>query len=240
MESRLSKPRVKTIKRLFAVSGNQCAFPGCKVSLVDSSTGKVTGKICHIKGESVNGPRYDPNQMDEERHGFDNLLLMCPIHHDVVDSDVESYTVERLKDIKAKHEASWEGGKEPRDDIANQFLVNMGQVTISRGSIIFTKDQKGGQVAHSIINIGKQQRQISQAAANELISNLRKYPSERVDIVALMSDAETINLAHLLDDILKHAGWQSNGASQAVFSGLPKGVIIETATEKPSLNLLLN
>jgi len=58
--------------------------------------------------------------------------------------------------------------------------------------------------------------------------------------VALMSDAETINLAHLLEDILKHAGWQSNGVSQAVFTGLPKGVIIETATEKPSLNLLLS
>ena len=31
----LTNPRVKTIKRLFAVSGDCCYFPGCKNILVD-------------------------------------------------------------------------------------------------------------------------------------------------------------------------------------------------------------
>lgn len=143
----LNQPRQKTIKRLFALSGNRCYFSTCNNPLVDES-GKVTGRICHIKGRKSGSPRYDPTQSDEERHGFDNLLLMCPLHHDVIDSDPDSYSVTRLKEIKVKHETLFAGGMEPSDDIANQFLFNL-----SQGSIIYTKNQKGGQTAHSIVNI---------------------------------------------------------------------------------------
>ncbi len=236
----MASPTVPTIKRLFAVSGNVCAFPSCCTPLVDKASGKVTGKICHIKARQPGGPRYDPNQTEDERHGFDNLILMCPIHHDVIDSDEESYTVERVKQIKAKHESLNAGGSEPTDEIANQFLINISSNTISHGSIIFTQNQMGGQVAHSITNIGPQPRQISQAAANALVAELVKHPKENVDIVALMNDPESYNLASILDEILKLAGWQSEGVSQAIFSGLPRGVIIETPAERPSLTFLLN
>ena len=237
----MASPSLKTIKRLFAVSGNRCAFPRCEIPLIDNLSGKVTGKICHIKTKKPTGPRYDPNQSDEERDAFENLLLMCPIHHDVIDADPESYGVSRLKEIKARHEALWAGGNEPSDDIAKQFLLNITSSTISHGSIIFTQRQMGGQVAHSIVNVGQQPRGVSQAAANALISELRKYPAENFEIAALMGDAETFNLAQILETILKHAGWSSSsGISQSLFSGLPRGVIIETAVEKPSLNILLN
>lgn len=237
----MTSPSLKIIKRLFAVSGNRCAFPGCKISLIDDASGKVTGKICHIKAENPSGPRYDASQSDKERHAFENFLLMCPIHHDVIDADPESYTVSRLKEIKAKHEALHTGGNEPSDDIAKQFLLNITSNTISNGSIIFTQHQMGGQVAHSIVNVGQQPRGVSQAAANALISELRKYPAENFEITALMGDAETVNLAQILETILKHAGWSSSsGISQSLFSGLPRGVIIETAVEKPRLNIFLN
>ena len=58
----LSSPRQKTIKRLFAVSGNQCYLPNCTNPLIHKASGKVTGRICHIKGNKPDGPRYDPNQ----------------------------------------------------------------------------------------------------------------------------------------------------------------------------------
>ena len=71
----MSSPSVPTIKRLFAVSGNQCAFPRCPLPLVDISSGKVTGRICHIKAQKSGGPRYDPDQTDEEQH---DLLCHLP------------------------------------------------------------------------------------------------------------------------------------------------------------------
>lgn len=132
----LKGPRNKTLKRLFAVSGNRCAFPNCENTIVDPTSGTVVGVICHIKAQSPDGPRYDPSQTDEERHGFDNLLLMCPIHHRIIDSDPESYTVPRLKEIKAKHEALHTGGTEPSDDIINQLQFNINSVSIQYGKTL--------------------------------------------------------------------------------------------------------
>jgi len=124
----MAGPSVATVKRLFAVSGNRCAFPGCALPLVDEASGKVTGRICNIKADSPGGPRYDPEQSEEERHGFANLVLMCPLHHDVIDSDVETYTVENLLEIKARHEARYAGGAEPSDDVARQFLPEFAEL----------------------------------------------------------------------------------------------------------------
>lgn len=118
----MTRPTPATLKRLFAVSGNKCAFPDCTNLLVDPASGKVTARICHIKARRPSGPRYDPDQTHDERRAFENLILMCPIHHDIIDSDLELYTVERLQDIKARHEAENAGGPEPSDDIVNQLL----------------------------------------------------------------------------------------------------------------------
>ena len=109
-----------TIKRLFAVSGGMCAFPKCTQPLVHLD--KVTGRICHIKAAKRGGPRYDVTQSEEERHGFANLLLMCPIHHDVIDADTVTYTVERLAAIKADHESRHLNGGEPTEEIAKQLI----------------------------------------------------------------------------------------------------------------------
>src|SRR6202035_809818 len=64
----------------------------------------VTGRICHIKARKPGGPRYDVGQTDEERHAFDNLILLCSVHHDLVDDQVGTYTVDLLKEMKEIHE----------------------------------------------------------------------------------------------------------------------------------------
>src|SRR5687768_11697745 len=70
----MREPTVSTIKRLFALSANRCAFPKCGCPIVEE-TGTVTGIICHIKARSKGGPRYDSKQSDEERHAYPNLIL---------------------------------------------------------------------------------------------------------------------------------------------------------------------
>ncbi len=78
---------------------------------------------------------------------------MCGFHHKVIDDDPDSYTVSRLLDIKKTHEQSNIRGKELSDNATNLFIKN-----VTDDSIIFTQDQKGGQVAHSIININYKNR----------------------------------------------------------------------------------
>jgi hypothetical protein len=120
----LKQPRLKTVKRLFALSKNRCCFPGCLAALVDDG-GVVVGEICHIKAQNVDGPRYDPLQSAEDRHGFSNLLLMCSPHHKVIDEKLGHFTVEKLVSIKQKHEIG-EPAAETTDEVGRALLENSG------------------------------------------------------------------------------------------------------------------
>jgi hypothetical protein len=99
----LAGPSDPTIKRLFAVSSNRCAFPGCSEPLVEGQT--VVGEVCHIKSAREGHSRYDPHQTDEERNGFDNLILLCRKHHKIIDTEVDRYPPALLIEMKRAHEA---------------------------------------------------------------------------------------------------------------------------------------
>jgi len=93
----------KTIKRLYALSGNQCAFPGCNERLYLPDAINMS-KICHIEAAKENGARYNVNSNDEYRRSFENLILLCPNHHELVDYDEKKYSVAVLKEMKKTHE----------------------------------------------------------------------------------------------------------------------------------------
>ena len=98
------QPTTSTVKRLFAASGGRCAFPSCTASLV-LPNGAIIAEMAHIRAFSPGGPRYDPSQTSDERNGYENLLILCPTHHALVDSDPVNYDASRLIAIKARHEA---------------------------------------------------------------------------------------------------------------------------------------
>lgn len=118
----MKPPTLKTVKRLFAVSGNRCAFPGCESLLVEIS-GTVTGEIAHIRAASPNGPRYDPAQSNEDRHSFSNLMLLCGRHHTIIDTEVDEYTVSILEKMKREHETKGPIEISPVHGIAAQGLL---------------------------------------------------------------------------------------------------------------------
>lgn len=93
----------QTVKRLYALSGNQCAFPGCTATLVNSENAS-NSHICHIEAANESGPRFNSALTVEQRNDYTNLILLCPSHHAVVDAHPEEYSVERLKEMKQSHE----------------------------------------------------------------------------------------------------------------------------------------
>jgi hypothetical protein len=131
-----SGPSTSTIKRLFALSGNRCAFPRCDASMALDDT--LVGEICHIKGRKPDAARYDPAQMPAERNDYDNLILLCAPHHKVVDDDEDSYTVERLRKMKVDHET---GATPVPDKEATQVAAAYSMVT--------TVGQSGGIAANN-------------------------------------------------------------------------------------------
>ncbi|QDV56252.1 hypothetical protein [Rosistilla oblonga] len=106
----MSQSHIKTkeVKTLFAHSGNQCAYPKCKQRLVEPATkhdgAAVIGKIAHIIADSHDGPRGRVAISDDDKNLHPNLVLLCGNHHDLVDAQPNTFSVQVLRQMKADHE----------------------------------------------------------------------------------------------------------------------------------------
>lgn len=92
-------------KLLWARSGGFCAK--CKRLLTEEVEGRqpfvVIGVEAHIVSTQPNGPRHRVLPL-EERDAYDNLILLCPDDHVVVDKRPDAFTEEALRDLKRNHE----------------------------------------------------------------------------------------------------------------------------------------
>jgi hypothetical protein len=91
---------------LWCRSGGRCAI--CRSELViPSKTGKddpsVVAEEAHIVAQSPQGPRGDANYPDDVDH-HENLILLCRIHHKMIDDQVNEWTVDKLRETKSAHE----------------------------------------------------------------------------------------------------------------------------------------
>lgn len=217
-------PTLATIKRLFAISGNLCAFPHCQQSLVHGA--KVTGRICHICAASPGGPRYDAGMSDDERHAFENLLLMCPIHHDVIDADPVAYSVERLTTLKAEHEGTSSSALEIPDQVTEQFLVNLSGANISGASVVITHNQSGGQAANVINNFGPTKRVIPPEVERRMKDVLQEHPPGRIGFASTQGDVEAHEYKSQLLNVFRSAGWTTSDMQTFMFFGARKGLVV--------------
>ena len=105
-KNRGKKPSQATIMKLIAASGGHCQFEGCPCNLFqDEITGAEfnNSNIAHIVAASPDGPRgSEDSYMLSDK--IENLMLLCPTHHKEIDTDTETYTVEKLKKIKQEQE----------------------------------------------------------------------------------------------------------------------------------------
>ena len=95
-----------TIKRLYALSGNHCAFSGCERTFVNWEDDTNFSNICHIEDANPNthkADRFNPDMSDKERADYKNLILLCPNHH-IETNDPSKYSVETLRAMKREHE----------------------------------------------------------------------------------------------------------------------------------------
>ena len=93
-----------SMKILWAKSGSRCAM--CDNLVVERQTDTLipVGEMAHIKGHKPDSARYDDSQSDIERHSYNNLILLCPTCHTIIDKSAAEYSVDYLHEIKSLHE----------------------------------------------------------------------------------------------------------------------------------------
>ena len=101
------------VKVLYGLSASICAFPNClkrciKVG-VDVIDQVMVGQIGHIEGVGKNGPRHNSKLTVKERDCYKNWILMCNIHHPIIDerdgNGKTKYTVDTLRKWKTTLES---------------------------------------------------------------------------------------------------------------------------------------
>ncbi|MCP1415719.1 hypothetical protein J3D46_005061 [Paenarthrobacter sp. A20] len=93
---------------------------------------KVLGQEAHIRARSAGGPRFDPTY--EDVNGYNNLVLLCPNHHSMIDAGGGSgYTVDFLVRMKDLHEKN----QSRRASIEAPLRAYLGDRYVAEGSVQF-------------------------------------------------------------------------------------------------------
>jgi len=98
----------RVVLRLFSAASGCCEKPDCPTGSVwhELLGGDAVrlGEVAHIVAASDDGPRGDAEVPTPELVGFENLILLCPNCHTLVDRAPEEFPTQRLRQWKSEHE----------------------------------------------------------------------------------------------------------------------------------------
>jgi hypothetical protein len=99
----------KDIKKLWGLSAGRCSYPGCNLDCVqffDLSDPTVIGEMAHVIARSEHGPRGKSGGGSDT---YENLILLCPTHHTMVDrAPTGTFSEDLLFRWKRDHEGAVE------------------------------------------------------------------------------------------------------------------------------------
>lgn len=118
-----SKINDHIIFALWGKSAGRCQMCG-KLLYTDGTYG-VDGNYAqdaHIHAVSKDGPRHKSEMTKDEVNCIDNLMLLCPEHHKMIDSNPKDYGDGRLIDIKSRTEERIRCVTEIQDDLRTRIV----------------------------------------------------------------------------------------------------------------------
>lgn len=135
MAKRKSIP-AETKLRLFAASGGHCQRPECLVTLypMELNGVKHIAEMAHVIPHGEAGPRKEERpEADFDPDSFDNLILLCPNCHTIIDKNPDAYPRTMLLTWKREHLANlaasqgiieYQSREEVRTAIAERMAEN--------------------------------------------------------------------------------------------------------------------
>ncbi|MBB2940528.1 hypothetical protein FB565_000232 [Actinoplanes lutulentus] len=97
------------VPALSMLSQGTCYWPSCNEPITRFVDGIPVNnfEIAHIRAANEGGRRYVKDMTDEERNSFDNLVLLCGVHHKIVDKiRPNDFSIQELQDWKMMRERS--------------------------------------------------------------------------------------------------------------------------------------
>lgn len=213
--SRRKSPTPATIDLLWALSAGHCELCGSDVTnaLASGKRGKY-GQVAHIEAYSPGGARYNASQSEKERNSLDNLMLLCPTCHALVDNNAPDFGVEFLRDRKRFFEASVKAAVSAIGPMRSDVLT-LGMRIGGKDFQIAEKDWKRAMVDAGV-NVGDTQsfdaaRDVPEGCGPETLCSLRrrieKYRelvhgdgSRRTSVFAIAPQPVLIGLGAMLAD----------------------------------------
>lgn len=100
-----ASPDKTTTLKLFSNSGGYCQNPKCLTPLFrDTGTKTVhTAEMAHIFAANDDGPRADKEMSPDERGAFENLILLCPTCHTMIDKAPDDFPDQLIREWKRSH-----------------------------------------------------------------------------------------------------------------------------------------
>lgn len=96
----------ETKLRLFSASAGHCQKPDCLEPLFPAEIGgdKHVAEMAHVIPHGDTGPRHEERPVEEfETDSFDNLILLCPTCHTIIDKAPESFPRSMILGWKSNH-----------------------------------------------------------------------------------------------------------------------------------------
>ncbi|WP_457578266.1 hypothetical protein [Ensifer adhaerens] len=129
-----ASPDQNTKYELFSASGGFCQNPNCNEPLfVSTDTKRIhIGEIAHVFAANEAGPRPPGAMSREERGNFDNLILLCPICHTIIDKAPADYPETEILTWKRNHRERINGlfgakACETREEVRRQIVPLLAQ-----------------------------------------------------------------------------------------------------------------
>jgi hypothetical protein len=200
-ELRVPGPRdysTGTDRALFDLARGTCYYPECPTRAIAFVEGlPVTNvQIAHIRGAYRNSPRFNPAMTDKERASFDNLILLCKPHHDLVDRvDPDRFPPDILRKWKTDREGpgiaaleGLQGLTEGRlEEMLEAAVRNAGpqrEVTLELAGVVLVWERSGISIPleawHTVLDLNRTLR--GQRALAATLRNIGGLPASINDV----------------------------------------------------------
>jgi hypothetical protein len=212
-----------------------CSNPDCRAftiapSLEDPAKYIYTGIASHITAAAPGGPRYDTALTPEQRRSIDNAIFLCGTCSIMIDKNNGiDFLAEQLRRWKEEHN-EWVRRNLNKRANTQTTTIMVGPNNVVEGSVIVNYNQMGGQIAHSITNIGPQPRTIAEAAVADLVARLNDHPKESVDLTT-NNDPESASLKEQIKAALIRSGWTIKSDVTDLVSSREPGVTLHVRDE---------